>query len=1164
MVHILRERDIPISPLEATIFALGIHEDTGSLTFPRTTVRDAEMLAACMRLGASQALIERYLHNPLTAAQRGLLMRVIDGVRVERVRGRTCTWSPWRATSTSTALSVIAHKVMDLLNCEILLQVVAMEERLFVTARSARGLVDVAALLRAVGGGGHAQAASAVIRDERPGARCWRRCWTRWRAAQPTLPTAADIMSRPVRFIDADTPVAEALIVAQRYGHSGISVKEGDRVVGIAARRDLDKAVRHGLGHAPVKGRDDPQRGLRPQSATVDELRRLMVETNVGRLPIVADEAYERAEREGVVRVDDVVGIATRTDVLAAYQGRWDEEPLPLEVQACPVQPLADLPYLRPDLPQPRRRSRTTSTACTWSGGFVRDLLLGRPNADVDIAVEGDGIEFARRLARELGGRVRAAPEVPDRRRAAPARGAGRGSRVAAARRASRSTSTWRRPAPSSTTTPPRCPRVEHASIRQDLFRRDFTVNAMAISLEGGDFGTVLDFFGGLRDLHDGVIRVLHNLSFIEDPTRIFRAVRYENRYGFRMDEQTRALARGCVDMHLVGDLSSARLRDELVALLGERDVDWTLHRLFELGVARQVHPKLATGERTVALIHRLDGLVARVRPRRGRWSRWRLRLAAVTRNMAHDELFIWLEKLKLRHADGQVVRKSVVLSPRLQEQLTAGGLSDWDVLPTPGQGAGGVGGVRVGPRRVGRGRRRGLSSALLSRGATWPAGGVDRRGRACVGRSRRTGGGAGAGRTTAAAGGRHGRRPRGRTRGGARRGRDPARGCRAERTSRGRGRRMNNVNLLELALLLPVLLVSMMAHEVAHGFVAYRLGDPTAKAHGRLTLNPMKHLDPLGTAMFVITYLMGNFIFGWAKPVPVNPYYFRDHKKGMMLVGLAGPAMNMVMAILLSLLIGILHPQYSTTFYDALFLAFQVNIVLGLFNLVPIPPLDGSRAARRSFAREPVREVGRTRSLRHGLHLPDPVRVQRAVLPRALGGLRLCGPPAPAGVLLRSGLTVRALELDLDVYQGPFDLLFTLILKEEVDIYEVSLVEIILAYLEAVVEGDQVDWENLSEFLVLISALLEIKSRLLLPGAVGADLPEMDPGGSARPADRPSGAVPPVQAGRRLAARAPARAARPSRASARAGAPQDPVSRRNGWRARSIRRRCSGPWSGW
>src|SRR5680860_1679264 len=82
----------------------------------------------------------------------------------------------------------------------------------------------------------------------------------------------------------------------------------------------------------------------------------------------------------------------------------------------------------------------------------------------------------------------------------------------------------------------------------------------------------------------------------------------------------------------------------------------------------------------------------------------------------------------------------------------------------------------------------------------------------------------------------------------------------------------------------------SMMAHEVSHGYVAYRLGDPTAKAHGRLTANPLKHLDPLGSMMFVITYMVGGFIFGWAKPVPINPGYFRDHQRGMMVVWIAGP----------------------------------------------------------------------------------------------------------------------------------------------------------------------------------------------------------------------------------------------------------------------------------
>ncbi|HZJ03597.1 MAG TPA: hypothetical protein VFE20_08015, partial [Thermoleophilia bacterium] len=295
------------------------------------------------------------------------------------------------------------------------------------------------------------------------------------------------------------------------------------------------------------------------------------------------------------------------------------------------------------------------------------------------IAVDGDGIEFARRLAARMGGRVRAhqefqtavvllSPDVVGEGDAPPSVG----SEPFHVDVATTRTEFYDYPAA--------LPSVEHASIRQDLFRRDFSINAMAVSLKGEEFGEVLDFFGGLKDLEEGVIRVLHNLSFIEDPTRIFRAVRYENRYGFRMDEQTRSLARACVEMRLVGDLSSARLRDELVTLLGEADVDWTLGRLYELGVARQVHPKLATGEKTVELIHALDALVeefglsAEVTP-------WRLRLAAITRNMSHEELFIWLEKLRLRHADRQVVRDSVILGPRLVEQLADEDMGDWDVF---------------------------------------------------------------------------------------------------------------------------------------------------------------------------------------------------------------------------------------------------------------------------------------------------------------------------------------------------------------------------------------------------------------------------------------------------------------------------------------------------
>lgn len=148
----------------------------------------------------------------------------------------------------------------------------------------------------------------------------------------------------------------------------------------------------------------------------------------------------------------------------------------------------------------------------------------------------------------------------------------------------------------------------------------------------------------------------------------------------------------------------------------------------------------------------------------------------------------------------------------------------------------------------------------------------------------------------------------------------------------------------INLLILIPVLLFCMMMHELAHGFIAYKLGDPTAKRAGRLSFNPLKHLDPLGTAMFVITYLFSGFVFGWAKPVPVQPYYFKNRQRGMALVGLAGPVTNLILAVVFALILNWAHPSVENRLFEFLFLAFQVNVVLGIFNLVPIPPLDGSR----------------------------------------------------------------------------------------------------------------------------------------------------------------------------------------------------------------------------
>jgi Zn-dependent protease len=141
---------------------------------------------------------------------------------------------------------------------------------------------------------------------------------------------------------------------------------------------------------------------------------------------------------------------------------------------------------------------------------------------------------------------------------------------------------------------------------------------------------------------------------------------------------------------------------------------------------------------------------------------------------------------------------------------------------------------------------------------------------------------------------------------------------------------------------LLPFLIVSLVLHELAHAYVATWLGDPSPRADGRLSFNPIVHLDPLGTAMFVITALVSDFIFGWAKPVMVSPRYFRRPQVDMALVAVAGPATNLLLA--LGCVAWLIHGSVEGTLRDVVIRAFEVNVVLGVFNLIPIPPLDGSR----------------------------------------------------------------------------------------------------------------------------------------------------------------------------------------------------------------------------
>lgn len=152
--------------------------------------------------------------------------------------------------------------------------------------------------------------------------------------------------------------------------------------------------------------------------------------------------------------------------------------------------------------------------------------------------------------------------------------------------------------------------------------------------------------------------------------------------------------------------------------------------------------------------------------------------------------------------------------------------------------------------------------------------------------------------------------------------------------------------NLLLTVIAVGVLMVSVIFHEVAHGYTALRLGDPTARDAGRLTLNPLKHIDPFGTVILPLLLILARFPYpvGWAKPVPVNPLLLRDPRRGMMLVGAAGPLSNVSLALVAAMILRTVPVSRTPFLFDLLSIACYVNILLSVFNLVPVPPLDGSR----------------------------------------------------------------------------------------------------------------------------------------------------------------------------------------------------------------------------
>jgi len=582
LVEQLNAQQVTLTAAEATLLALGLYEETGSLAYPSTTPRDLEAAAVVLRAGADLNVVAEVLRHPLNPHLIALLNDLLQSGSIYYLEGRkilvaTSTYDRYRGD-----LAEAAQRLAELQGFDAVIVAIALDEKVEVIGRSRRPEIDVAWIAREFGGGGHAVAAAASIKGRtliEVQEQLTRLLTERYR---PTL-LARDVMTQPVKTIVADATVAETERALTTYGVNVLPVvDQKTRYVGTISREVVQKALFHHLGDERIEdlARHD-QYSAEPETPFHD-IETRMIELNQRFVPVLSG-----GKTVGVITRTDLLR-TLHEDVLASARGKAKSL---MDVESSGGVRRRDVGGLLRDR-LPREVHDLLQTAGDLGerlgysayvvGGFVRDLLLGIDNLDVDFVVEGDGIAFARALAKERAGRVKvherfgtAVVWLPN----------GFKLDVATAR-----TEYYEYPTA--------LPTVEQSSIKKDLYRRDFTINTLAVRLNPRAFGQLIDFYGGQRDLKERLIRVLHSLSFVEDPTRVFRAIRFELRFDFHLSKETLALIKGAAKMELFHRLSGQRVLDELRFLFSERTPRQAVRRLADLDLLRFIHPTLTWSNR--------------------------------------------------------------------------------------------------------------------------------------------------------------------------------------------------------------------------------------------------------------------------------------------------------------------------------------------------------------------------------------------------------------------------------------------------------------------------------------------------------------------------------------------------------------------------------------
>jgi len=587
--EVLLEKNMSLTPEECTLMVLGIYQDTHSLVSVSTTPEDLTAAGDLIKRGADLNRVSSYMRQKLNSEQLDIFNGMVSSLENHLINGVEVSLTTASSDHFVRDLAYVVQNVMDLENLSAVFALIRLDKRIYLIARSSIPEVNVAELAQVFGGGGHESAASATIKELTLVQAKEKLLGNLESLVQP-LSRIRDIMHAPAIVVDVDEPIQSVEKKLTLYNLNTLPVLSGEQPVGLITRQIVEKAIHHAMEKDRTEDLMISRFAVTTPDAYFKSVISLVIEEKQKLIPVVDPE-------------NRLIGVVSRGDLLRVLHNDMAQHAEPSRIQflgkAGAQKSLKSLIKERLDKDVFRLLERIAQVGERWGisvyavGGFVRDLLLNIPNQDIDIVVEGEGIPFAVCLAEEFGGRVKSHEKFgtsvvifPD----------GYRIDVATARM-----EYYKRPGA--------LPTVEKSSVKSDLFRRDFTINCMAVKLTGSNAFCLIDFFNGERDLKNREIQVLHSLSFIEDPCRLFRAIRFEQRFGFEMGKQAESFMRTTIKKRLVDSLSGTRLFNEIKLLLKEKRPMNCIRRMQEFDLLQFVSPEMLKDRKDLETLERLESV---------------------------------------------------------------------------------------------------------------------------------------------------------------------------------------------------------------------------------------------------------------------------------------------------------------------------------------------------------------------------------------------------------------------------------------------------------------------------------------------------------------------------------------------------------------------------